>query len=1065
MLAIARPNPLPSGKRSAGMLRRIRTSSSKAKANPRRRSNGMSLREALAKKSAKKNPSRRRPSRSNGVARSNSKKPTLKQVLAQHNARRNGDLLDRKSLMSDIDRRTSAYETAVKKAKKDPSRINKRIVERQRKLLQAMKKDIDSALVSTRRGKSSTRKTSSRKSTARKSTARKSTARKSTSRKSTAKRAVKSKSGVANTTAAYKALRARSTKSRYTKAFNAAFKKAKRSGKSVASAQRSAISAGKKAVSKRSSARKNPSSALTAIAKNAKALSNPRKKKSTRKSSSKKRSTAKRSSSKKISATSSAFYKKLRSSAKKKKFVTEFNKAYKVNARKRGVSNAQAGARAALTAYSKVRSSSTRKNPASCVGSVARAAISNPRKKKRTTRKSSKKRTTRKSSSRRGASLESMARKSSLYKKLRTSSLKGVFVREFKKAYTKTRRKAKSDAQAAARAALSAYGKATKGNTRKNPLGLIRAEATANPRRKSSRRKSTRKSTRRSSSSSRARAKRVKRGMSKSAARVLKNYGAYTYTVTINGKEVRLKANKSSKEYKAAKKGGLRALKMTKLKAKKNTPVSLNLRTVYKVVDGKPTRKDFQRAINAWAGAIDGGKIRGVSKRDISRARMNPKHVRKHTVQAISNPAPMSSALAMRMHAHSNPRSGMDKVKLGGIGLGAFASSLYLSNYVSSLLGAGMLLDVKPSDVADKKLNYIAQEGIPVLAASLVGGYGLYKKFVKKSAVPDNYVALCGGLLAGSVTSLLSRTLLTKMGKFLGLKHVAEAGGDRLTFADAPKATAAGQYLLDNQSSSLGGLDMSDKRLFGNHHHHGMGRFVTVPTASQLNGLAREDLMATEMGTYIQDPTHTGRYVSVPTTSQLNGVYQHADGSIAGMEYARPHGMRNNPIAPGRVPAANQVSSVGANTQMVPNRGSMIPAGTYDMNADLATLREDMEIYEPLNQEEMDAEGLTEVYANGHQLRIIRATPDVARQVVEANFGSIVGPSRVVSGAILVLANTWDHPQNTALTNHLRLGRAPEVPKGASFPYAGGVFSRVAFSSLFPSVNNSASFQEFGVKI
>jgi hypothetical protein len=183
------------------------------------------------------------------------------------------------------------------------------------------------------------------------------------------------------------------------------------------------------------------------------------------------------------------------------------------------------------------------------------------------------------------------------------------------------------------------------------------------------------------------------------------------------------------------------------------------------------------------------------------------------------------------------------------------------------------------------------------------------------------------------------------------------------------------------------------------------------------------------------------------------------------MEYAQHQVLRTNPIAPGRVAAANQVSSVGANTQMVPNRGSSIPAGTYDMNADLATLREDMDIYEPLSQEDMDAEGLTEVYANGHQLRIIRATPDVARQVVEANFGSIVGPSRVANGAILVLANTWDHPQNTALTNHLRLGRAPEVPKGASFPYAGGVFSRVAFSSLFPSVSNAASFQEFGVKI
>lgn len=1021
------------------MLRRIHASSSQAKANPRRRKNGMSLREALA---AKKSSNTSSHSRSNGVARRRnaapaSAKPTLREVLSRHKAkaRTNPDLLNRRTLMQDIDNRTDAYEKAVAKAKRDPSKINKRIVERQRKLLADMKADIDSALVSTRGG----RKPAKRKSTSRKSTSRKSTSRKSTSRKSSA-----SKSGVAQSTAAYKALRARSTKSRFSKAFNAAYKKAKRSGKSAAAAQRSAIAAGKSAASNRSSARRNPSSALSAIAANAKATSrsNPRKRKSTRKS-----------SSSKVTATSSSWYKKLKTSAEKKRFVTEFNKALKANSRKRGVSHAQAAARAGLSAYSKAKKSSSRSNPSS-MGSVARAAISNPRKRKSTRKSSSKRKSTRKSSSKRSVSLETLARKSSLYKRLKTSALKGVFVREFKKAYTKARRKASSDAQAAARAALSAYGKASKGNTRKNPVGSVARAAISNPRKRSS-------SSRRSSSSKRARAKRNKRGMSKSAARVLQNYGAYTYTVTIGGKEIRLKANKNSKEYKAAKKGGLRAVKMTRLQAKKNTPVSLNLRTVYKIVDGKPTRKDFQRAIDAWAGAIDGGKIRGVSKRDISRARMNPSSVRKHTVRAISNPAPMSSAMAMRMKAHSNPRSGMDIAKIGGIGVGSFAASLYLSNYMSSLLGASFLLNVTPSDVKENKINRIAQEGIPVALSALVGGYGLYKKYVKKADVPDSYVALCGGILAGSVTSLLSRTVAKAMGKYIpGFERVATAGGDSLTFKAESKATTspapAAGYLLDNQShSSLGELDMS--RLYGNHN---VGRFVTVPSSSQIGGLARGDL-----GRYVSEP-QMGRYVA-ENPSHMGAVYQYEDGSHAGVEYARPAHMsgRHNPIAPGRVPVANEISAVGANTQMVPNRGPRNPVGTYDMNADLAQLREDMDIYEPLNEEEMNAEGLTEVYANGHQLRIIRATPDVARQVVEANFGSIVGPSRVVSGAILVLANTWDHPQNPALTNHLRLGRAPEVPKGASFPYAGGVFSRVAFSSLFPSVNNSAAFQEFGVKI
>jgi len=126
-------------------------------------------------------------------------------------------------------------------------------------------------------------------------------------------------------------------------------------------------------------------------------------------------------------------------------------------------------------------------------------------------------------------------------------------------------------------------------------------------------------------------------------------------------------------------------------------------------------------------------------------------------------------------------------------------------------------------------------------------------------------------------------------------------------------------------------------------------------------------------------------------------------------------------------------------------------------------LKEDLDIYDPLTSAELIAEGLEKVTATQGQLRVIRATPDVARQVVEANFGSIIGTSRAVPGSVLVLASIYDHPQNPMLTDRLRLNRAPEVPKGASFPQAGGVFSRVAFSSLFPSINNQASFQEFGV--
>jgi hypothetical protein len=192
-----------------------------------------------------------------------------------------------------------------------------------------------------------------------------------------------------------------------------------------------------------------------------------------------------------------------------------------------------------------------------------------------------------------------------------------------------------------------------------------------------------------------------------------------------------------------------------------------------------------------------------------------------------------------------------------------------------------------------------------------------------------------------------------------------------------------------------------------------------------------------------------GLYERVPVT----GAYVNTQGAVVGQDYA----VRQNPIVPQR----DGISPVGANTQMVPNQAPPVPWGIY--NVDYHALKEDMDLYDPLSSAELNAEGLEKVTATQGQLRVIRATADVARQIVEANFGSIIGPSRVIPGSVLVLASVYDHPQNRMLTDRLRLNRAPEIPKGASFPQAGGVFSRVAFSSLFPSISNQASYQEFGV--
>ena len=131
----------------------------------------------------------------------------------------------------------------------------------------------------------------------------------------------------------------------------------------------------------------------------------------------------------------------------------------------------------------------------------------------------------------------------------------------------------------------------------------------------------------------------------------------------------------------------------------------------------------------------------------------------------------------------------------------------------------------------------------------------------------------------------------------------------------------------------------------------------------------------------------------------------------------------------------------------------------YDINAS-ASLKEDMELIEPLNQSELDAEGLTQVYANGNQLHIIRAVPYVARQIAEANFGNIIGSKSCCKWCSTCTCKAFSTLKNLALTDRLRLNRAlSEVPKGASFPQACGVFSRVAFSNNLPSVNNAASFK------
>lgn len=776
-------------------------------------------------------------------------------------------------------------------------------------------------------------------------------------------------------------------------------------------------------------------------------------------SSSRKRSTSSRKNpamSLDKAAKSSKLYKKLRTSAQKAKFVRLFKQVHKKM--KRGASVAQANARAALSAYSKVKSGSTsssrktssrkttrktkrkvtrrtRRNPIS-----AASSLSNPARKKRKSVSKKRKTTTRRKSSARKPSSASdirrLAMKSSFYKKLRGTK-RTAFVRHFVKLFkTYNRKRGVTELQAAARAGLAAYSKVKSStSSRKNP-----ARKKSTRRASSSRRRTT---SRRKSSSTRKRAKRMKSGMRASAKRVLSKYGPYTYRITVNGKVITLKASKTSSAYRSGKRNGLKGA-YRKLSAKKNTPTSLNLRSVYKIVDGRPTRKDFQKAIDTWAGALDGGKIRGVSKRDIQRSRVNPKALRQHTIRAISNPAPMG---IMSMY-----RDNQSENMYMNVGIGALAG--IASAYLSSMAAGGLAsaLEVTSQAKKEKSVSYLASEGIFPLATTALAVYAHQRD------VDNQTKAIAFGAAAGSIYSLLARTVMHGLARLPGFKAITRQT-DEMTFgidenSDPTLKEKANGYLVDNQHNMRGLSDMSASRVYGMHQNpsriygNHVGRFVTE---------------ASSMGRYVSTPSSMGRYVST-SNSRSNPVARravpsnwHLQNNNLGL-YVDSNGMpvRSNP---------GPISPVGANTQGVPNQASAIPAGTYDINATNAQLREDLSIYEPLNGAELQAEGLNKVNANGGQLRVVRAVPDVARQIVEANFGSIIGPSRVVQGTVLVLASVYDHPQNPALTNTLRLNRAPEVPKGASYPHPGGVFSRVAFSSLFPSVSNQASFQEFGVVV
>ena len=985
MLAIARPNPSPKKKGSAKMLRKL-----SGRRNP---SSAKSLRDRLAK------------ARKNGVVRGSSRRnpssaKSLRDRLAK--ARKNGVVrgssrrnpsASLKEAQGEIRKLKAKVRQARATAKQSGKAIDKRMLSRLEKQLSTQTSGLKSVAQKLRKLQSSlsgiSRKVSTRKPTKRKaSTKRKSTAK----RKTTAKRK-KATLGTLKTASSYSGYKRMKSgnKRKFSMAFNAQFKKARRLGKSPKVAHNEAVKAGRKAV------RSNPAS-VGSVIRSTVSRSNPkRKRKVTKRKATRKTTRSRRSKS--LSAQLPASKRAL-FNRKVKSETTRLKKKHKKASAK------QIKVWAQLSAFSKVKAG--RKNSAE--------VRDNPKRKRKVT----KRKTTR---SKRSKSLSAQL----------PASKRALFNKKVKSETARLKKKHKkaSAKQIKVWAQLSAFSKVKA--SRKNGHCTT---AVPNPRKK--KRTVSRKRRRTTSKRKLVRAKRIKRNMSASAKRVLSNYGSHHVTATIKGKQTVVRAGTNSKAYKGAKRRGLTG-KFRGLKGKKNTPSSLNLNSVRKVFGGDYSKSQLQEALNIWTGAIDGGHVRGVSKSMIRKTRRNPhKRVRKHTISAISNPAPMSVGLMRRMEARNNATmTAMDY----GYGAGAFALGLYGSNLMSSFISAPQLLNVDRNDMNNKSANYIVSETLPLLLAGVASGHHLYKK-IKGEAVDARTLSISTGVLAGSVLSVIGRTLAKGLGRMLGLQRVAEIPGDTLTFSESGNVSG---YLVDNQNPTLGGLiegndDMS--RLYGNH----VGRYVqTTPST----------------GRYVQTTPSTGRYVqTTPSTGryvQSVGGYRRMNGEHLGaMHHGDVHHMggylRGNP---------SHSENVGANVSFSP----AVSAGDGNYNMDANTLLEDIKIYEPLTPAELQAEGLDHVSDTGEMYKVLRATPDVARQIVESNFGSLIGDSNVVRGAVLVLASIYDAPQNTLLTDRLRLDRAPELPKGASFGNAGGVFSRGIFNAIFPSIDNQPTFQEFGVKV
>ncbi len=261
----------------------------------------------------------------------------------------------------------------------------------------------------------------------------------------------------------------------------------------------------------------------------------------------------------------------------------------------------------------------TRRNPEVTIRPVG--GLTNPRRRKKATRKASSRKTTAVRKTRRNpevtirpvggltnprrrkkATRKASSRKTIAHRKTRRNAAPAVVKDSF--TFSANARKRKSSRKASTRKATTRRSatrrSATRRSaTRRNPIPATTRDSFSiklNPKKRSSVAKKRTSSLKRMG------------GLSRSVVEALRHFGPDFVTIHRGGRNTTIKAQTSSAEYKQGKAKGLYG-RFAHLSGKKNTPYSLNIRSLHSMVGGTPSVADIQKAVNVWAGAHAGGHL------------------------------------------------------------------------------------------------------------------------------------------------------------------------------------------------------------------------------------------------------------------------------------------------------------------------------------------------------------------------------------------------------------------------------------------------------------------------